>query len=303
MQDLLNKRVLLVTGKGGVGRSSVTAAIARVGASRGKRVLVTEVDTGDDYSALARLFGRERFDESITELEKGIRATALTPRRGHELFMATVLRSETLAKKLVGAESLRRFAEATPSFRELGIFFHFLTLIKALNSSGSREHELIIVDMPATGHALALTGLPEIILGLVRGGPVATAIREGQQILNDAQSSSTLVVTLPESLPVTEALELIEGLQRTHMPVGGVILNRMPVDPFSAQERALLEPLLKANLHLGAGDFHHFTECFKARSRLSAGINVPMVVLSERSDPESLLVELTAELGELGTVA
>jgi anion-transporting ArsA/GET3 family ATPase len=285
-----------VTGKGGVGRSSVTAALARVAAQKGKRVLVAEVDTGGDYSALAKIFGRSHFPEGLETLEPGIRCAGLIPRRGHELFMTSVLRSETLARTLVGTESLRKFADAAPSFRELGIFFHFLTLMKATLPSGQPEHELIIVDMPATGHALALTGLPEIILNLVRGGPVAKAIREGQAILNNADNSATLVVTLPEELPVTEALELVEGLRKTRMPVGGIILNRMPVDPFNEQERELLKPLLDAHKHLGAGDFHHYTECLKAKSRLSGAIDVPLFVLPEQIDHDTLIPRLVTEL-------
>jgi anion-transporting ArsA/GET3 family ATPase len=168
--------------------------------------------------------------------------------------------------------------------------------MKAVDKRGRPEHELIVVDMPATGHALALTGLPEIILNLVRGGPVAHAIREGQAILNNADNSASLVVTLPEEFPVTEAVELVEGLRKTRMPVGGVILNRMPVDPFSAEERALLAPLLDAHKHLGAGEFHHFTECRKARERLARAIDVPLFVLPEQASHETLIPALVAEL-------
>jgi anion-transporting ArsA/GET3 family ATPase len=296
MRELLNKRVLLVTGKGGVGRSSVTAALARVAASKGKRVLVAEVDTSGEYSALAKIFGRKHFPDDVDVLEPGIRCTALVPKRGHELFMASVLRNATLARTLVGTESLRKFADAAPSFRELGIFFHFLTLMKAVNAQGRPEHELIVVDMPATGHALALTGLPEIILNLVRGGPVAHAIREGQAILNNAENSASLVVTLPEELPVTEAVELVEGLRKTRMPVGGVILNRMPIDPFSPQEREVLGPLLDAHKHLGASEFHHFAECRKAQERLARAIDVPLIVLPEQANHETLIPALVAEL-------
>ena len=91
--------------------------------------------------------------------------------------------------------------------------------------------------MPATGHTLALTELPGILLKLIKHGPIPKALREGQSYINNPSKTSTIIVTLPEKLPISEAIELMEGLKETNVPLGGMILNRYPEDPFSSQER------------------------------------------------------------------
>src|SRR5258706_83390 len=80
---------------------------------------------------------------------------------------------------------------------------------------GRPHHETILFDMPATGHALAMTELPDLLLRLIPRGPIAAALREGQTVMYDPERTTALVVTLAEALPVTESLELIAGLRRT----------------------------------------------------------------------------------------
>lgn len=287
LDAVLSKRVVLVTGKGGVGRSSVTAALAIAAAKRGKRVLLTEIgELGSESSALARLFGRDRLPDAREPIGHGVEGALLLSHRGQELFLSSVLRVPALAKAALASEALRRLLQAAPSFREMGIFYHLMTFLKEERRQGGPASELVLVDMPATGHTLALTGLPEVLLGLVTRGPIATALREGQSYLNDPAKGAAYVVTLPETLPVSEALELIAGLEQTHMPVGGVILNRMPEDPFTPAERAALGPLLEGQAALGKGilgadGFRRVPECRRAVERLSREIAVPLLTIPD----------------------
>ena len=240
LDSLFKKRIVLITGKGGVGRSLVTAALAQAAERRGVHPLVCEIgDDPADYSPLARYFGRDRLPIQPDELAPGIRGVVLLARTGQELFLRTALHSSTLARAALGSDALRRLLTAGPSFREMGVFFQLLNYLKAVRGDErareARDHEypLILVDMPATGHTLSLTGLPDLLLRLMPRGPIAAALREGQSYLNDPERAAAWVVTLPETLPVSEALELLDGLTRTAMPVGGVIVNRIPADPFS----------------------------------------------------------------------
>jgi anion-transporting ArsA/GET3 family ATPase len=283
LEDLLRRRVVLITGKGGVGRSSVTAAIANVAARRRKRVLVTEIgEVGGEQSHLARIFGRERLPDALDSIAPGIQGALLRSHRGQELFLSAVLHIPALARFALASDALRRLMQAAPSFREMGIFYHLLTFLKEVNSEGGPAHELILIDMPATGHTLALTGLPEILLALVSRGPIANALREGQSYLNDPTKGAAYVVTLPETLPVSESLELIDGLRKTKMPVGGVILNRMPEDPFTSTEREALGPLLESRALFGADGFRRVPECRKAVERLSREISVPLLMIPDQ---------------------
>jgi arsenite/tail-anchored protein-transporting ATPase len=282
LDSVFKKRIVLITGKGGVGRSLVTAALAHTAKRRGVRSLVCEIgDDPEDYSPLARYFGRDRLPKACEDLEPDIRGVVLLARTGQELFLRTALHSSTLARAALGSDALRRLLSAGPSFREMGVFFQLLSYLRQERSKGEPEHPLILVDMPATGHTLSLTGLPDLLLKLMPRGPIATALRDGQSYLNDPERAAAWVVTLPETLPVSEALELLDGLTRTSMPVGGVIMNRIPIDPFTSPERAALRPYLEAHDVLGGEGFRRPDLATREMARLRAGTRVPIYALPE----------------------
>ncbi len=286
---------MLITGKGGVGRSVVTAALAKIAAKRGRRVLVTEIgDESDDYSPLARHFARARLPKQPEPMEPNIEGAVLLARTGQEMFLKSVLRSGTIARAALSSDALRRLLSAGPSFREMGVFFQLLTYLREKRGAGS-AYETILVDMPATGHALSLTGLPELLLRLVPKGPIADSLREGQGYLNDPKLAAAWVVTLPETLPVSECLELIEGLTKTKMPVGGVLVNRVPADPFTEAERAALLPLIEQNAWLGAEQFQKPLLSRREIARLRANTALPIFTTPELPH-EGLVDELVRVL-------
>jgi len=302
LDSLFKKRIVLITGKGGVGRSLVTAALAQAAERRGVHPLVCEIgDDPADYSPLARYFGRDRLPIQPDELAPGIRGVVLLARTGQELFLRTALHSSTLARAALGSDALRRLLTAGPSFREMGVFFQLLNYLKAVRGDErareARDHEypLILVDMPATGHTLSLTGLPDLLLRLMPRGPIAAALREGQSYLNDPERAAAWVVTLPETLPVSEALELLDGLTRTAMPVGGVIVNRIPADPFSLEERAALLPLFTTRDVLGGESFRRPDLATRETARLRAGTRLPIYTLPDLPHT-GLLEALTREI-------
>lgn len=298
LQGIRQKRCVLVTGKGGAGKSCVTAALARWAAGHGRRVLVTEVgDESDGHSPLARFFHRDALPHHPEILAPGIQGVTLLPRTGQELFLTSVLHTATLARAAVGSEAIRRLLNAGPSFREMGVFYHLLTLLRAKRPDGGLEHELVLIDMPATGHTLSLTGLPELLLKLVPKGPIAEALREGQSYLNDPATGQAWVVTLPETLPVSECLELLAGLRQTGMPVGGVFVNRLRPDPFTAAERALLRPVVERHSVYGSETFHRREVAVRELARLRAGTDRTVVELPEArpgTDPVAAVVAALA---------
>ncbi len=282
LQDLFKKRVVLMTGKGGVGRSSMTAALATMAQRKGVRVLVCDIgDDPNDYSPLARHFGLDRFPIHADTIAPGIKGSVLLARSGQELFLKSVLRSGTLARAALSSDALRRLLSAGPSFKEMGVFFQLLTYLRAKRKDGGNEHDLVLIDMPATGHTLSLTGLPELLLRLVPRGPIAAALREGQSYLNDPKLGAAWVVAIPETLPVSECLELLEGLQKTGMPTGGVLMNRVPLDPFTAAEREALQSPLERINPLGAEGFRRPVLARREVARLRQGTKLPIIQVPE----------------------
>ncbi len=277
----LERRIVLITGKGGVGRTSVACALARAVAAAGKRVLLTEIgDPEGGYSAIGRRFGLETISHRPVDVGANLRVAHLWARTGHELFLSEALPG-ALVRAALRSKAVDKFLTAAPSFHEMGIFYHLLTLLRARRRGGQPEHDLVIIDMPATGHTLALTGLPDILLRLIPGGPIARAMREGQTYLNDPRVGEAWVVTLPEQLPVTEAIELLEGLKETRISAGGVLLNRYPQDPFTAAERVALEQVLAAHPMHGQLEFARIGAAHQATQRLLGAVHVPVVTLPE----------------------
>ena len=244
MHGLLTRRAILVTGKGGVGKTTLAAALARAASFGGRRVLVAELAPDETApSALARVFGRERSSEEPVELAPNIRGALLTPAAGHHRFLRDTLPIRFLADAAMRSSAIRRFLGAAPAFAEMGVLYRMLDLLRRRRKDGTPDFETCVVDLPATGHALALAQLPEVLLKFIPGGPIGRAVREGLSLLTDPVHTAALVVTLPESLPVSESLELCAGLSKNHVPLVGIAVNRVPRDPFTADERAELAAL------------------------------------------------------------
>jgi anion-transporting ArsA/GET3 family ATPase len=302
LSQLLSRRLVLVTGKGGVGRSTLTAALAHVAQRAGKRVLVAETaDGSSDYSALAQLFGQTQLPATAAELAPGIAGSQLLMITGVELFLLSVLKIPALARRAAGFEPLTRFLSAAPSFREMGWFFHLLSYLKAEDGHKRPLHDLILVDMPATGHTLALATLPDLLLRLFTNGPVADALREGQAILRDPAKTAAYVVTLPETLPISEALELLEGLKQSPVHSAGVIVNRMPENVFTDAERDALLPLLGKHRLQGADGFARIQDAERMVRRLEASTPVAHACVNELDKHGPELVELVVGALEKAT--
>ena len=299
--EMIHKRILLISGKGGVGRTTTAAALARAAARAGKRVLVADLsDKEEDQSPLARAFDHDTLTAVPVEVDERIQACHLWAQRGHELFFTSFLPSRALIRVALGFKAIRKFMTAAPSFQEMGIFYHLLSLLKETGPDGRPRHDLIIVDMPATGHTLALTLLPRILLRLISGGPVEALLREGQSFLNNPRTCAAWVVTLPETLPISEALELLEGLRESNIPVGGVILNRLPEAGFSPEEQAVISRLLRGQAFFGELLYHSALTGQQAYRRLRDTTDDPIIPLPARQEHGTALVAaLAVELHRL----
>jgi anion-transporting ArsA/GET3 family ATPase len=283
LRGLLSLRVVLVTGKGGVGKTTVAAALARYFAQSGRRVLVTEIANEESpSSALADALGAPAISEDPQEVAPNLRLAALAPSTGHRLFLRDVLPVKFLADAAMRTGAIRRFLAAAPTLPEMGVLYRLLDLARATRQGGSFEHETIIVDLPATGHALALAQIPESLLRVIPTGPIASAVREGLELVLDPAKTGAVVVTLPETLPVSEALELAAGIEEHRIPLVKLVVNRVPFDPFDADEKALARGMLAGRPPmLGARTLERIDRARVALDRVARAVTVPVDVLQD----------------------
>jgi anion-transporting ArsA/GET3 family ATPase len=200
---LLDRDLIYVTGKGGVGRSTVSGALGLVTAERGRRTILCEVAEQD---RLSRAFGkRDRIDDEETELADGLWGISIDPWAALRDWLAGQLGSRMLSRVLFDNNAFRYFAAAAPGVRELA------TIVKVweLTRDG---YDTVIVDAPASGHGLGMLRTPRTFANLARVGPIRRQSDRVQELLEDATATAYVAVALPEEMPVNETLELEDAL-------------------------------------------------------------------------------------------
>ena len=269
-------------------------------ARSGRRTLVLEVAYDDiSESALGARFGHRDLNEEAKFIGPNLWIGRLNASTGHALFLRTILPSKTLIHAALRSRAVSKFLMAAPSLHEMGVFYHLLTLLKRKRNDGGNAYESIIIDMPATGHTLALTGLPTILGRLIPKGPIAKAMEEGQGILNNPDLSAAWIVTLPEKLPVTEALELKQGLEDTQVPVGGIILNRMPDFGLTVAEVSRLNEHLVAQETFGALSVARAQAAHDVVGFVKASAALPLMIFPELTSEDDVVEGMASHATQL----
>jgi anion-transporting ArsA/GET3 family ATPase len=210
-------RVVIVAGKGGVGKTTVTGALAVTAARAGRSVLVVEVE---GKSGLTAMFGAPPLGYEEIELGERMRARFLTP----DAALVDYLVShgmKRISKRLVTSGALEVVATAVPGMKDI------LVLGKVKSLEESRAADLLIVDAPAAGHAITFLLSARGLLDAVQVGPVRKQAQDVIALLSDPARCQVLLVTMPEETPVSEAIDTAFAIEdRAGVALGPIVVNQ-----------------------------------------------------------------------------
>jgi anion-transporting ArsA/GET3 family ATPase len=299
-------RLVIVAGKGGVGKTTVTAALAVMAAKAGLRTLIVEVE---GKTGLGAAFGRGELGYDEIEVADGVRARTITSDQALLEYLEDH-GMRRLSKRLSTSGFLDVVATAAPGIKDILV----LGKVKSLEKGGTAD--LIVLDAPAAGHAVTFLTSARGLLDAVRVGPVHAQAQEVLDVLTDPARCQVLLVTLPEETPVNEAVETASRLrERVGVRIGAIVVNGLyaPVEGLDAAPEQLAGvPADEAEALLAAAAFRRSRQQLQHEqlARLSENLDLPQLHLPFLFSPElgpaeidELAAALAKAVGSMEAVA
>jgi anion-transporting ArsA/GET3 family ATPase len=206
--SLLDKRLILVCGKGGVGRSTVAASIAAAAARRGKKTLLFEASASDRFGAY---FGRPPVGTDLVQIAPNLWAINTNPAAALHEYGLMILKFETVYEMVFENKLTKAFLRAIPGLDDysvIGKAWYHATEEKR----GQPVWDTVVFDMPASGHSQSMLRIPWVIIDTVPEGPLTRDARDLQALLRDPARTALVLVSLAEEMPANEARELQDKL-------------------------------------------------------------------------------------------
>lgn len=297
--SLFDKRLVLVLGKGGVGRSTVAAAIAGRCAAAGRKTLLYETNANDRFG---NYFDKPPVGTQLAPLAPNLWAINATPASALEEYGLMVLRWKSVYEMVFENRVTKAFLRAIPGLDDYALlgkmWFHTTE-----SKWGRPVWDTVVFDMPASGHSASMLRVPSVIVDTVPEGPLTRDARSVRELLTDRELTAAVVVTLAEEMPVNEAFELEAKLTGLQIAPQYLIANQVFPDHFpanSALSRVLDaviadpttgSPLVEAARHAALSrdrrrlNAHYLTEL--ARRATTPILELPMV-FAERLGPDHI---------------
>ena len=286
----LDRRLILVVGKGGVGRSTVAAAIAGSCAAQGRKTLLYETSANDRFGDY---FGKPAVGSSSSQLAPNLWAVNATPASALAEYGLMILRWQSVYEMVFENRVAKAFLRAIPGLDDyalLGKAWYHTTEEKR----SKPVWDTVVFDMPASGHSVSMLRVPWVIIDTVPEGPLTRDARSIKSLLCDPARTSTVLVTLAEEMPVNEAIELEARLTGLGIVPQQLVVNQVFPQHFApgapvtrvlealiADSADLAAPLAQVTAHAGLSrDRRQLNERYLAELRKRARTQVaelPMV--------------------------
>ena len=289
---LLDKRLVFVTGKGGVGKTTVAIALGLRAAAAGKRTIVCEVSAQENAS---RFFGHTEVGFHETEMAKNLWSISIDPEDAMREYVLLQLKVRAMRDLLFRSRIFTYLAAATPGLKELvtiGKIWELAQLDRKVKKG--RKYDLVIVDAPATGHGVGFLQAPRTFASIARVGPIHTQARRLDALITDHDETGTAIVALPEEMPINESASLEHDLRHEiGIAVDRVYLNGLYPERFSKYDAERLTELAEGeNGSPRAAARAALSEHNRARSqraqlaRLRRRVEAPVKTLPFLFEPE-----------------
>ncbi|UCF66890.1 MAG: AAA family ATPase [Acidobacteriota bacterium] len=211
LETLSDRQLLVVTGKGGVGKSTFSAVLGRMMAERGRGMLLLELDPRE---SLHQLCGTAPSGGEIVEVGPRMWLQNLQPERVVEQIVRAQLRLDLIADRVVSSEIYRHFVAGAPGLKEMAVLHHAVSTVSHPPETGAaRKIDQIVLDAPATGHGVSLLEAPLLVSEIIRDGPFGRMSGEIAGFVADATRCAVIAVTVAEEMPVQELIDLDVALR------------------------------------------------------------------------------------------
>jgi anion-transporting ArsA/GET3 family ATPase len=275
--DLIERRLVIVTGKGGTGKTTVAAALGLAAARAGKRVMLAEMGR-DEHLAPLLAPGSGAVGYEGRELAPRLRVMRIDPFAALAEYLGLQLGGRALVDAAFRQRGFRQLMEASPGWRELITLGKVWHIEQQTDRDGARLYDLIIIDAPATGHGVTFLDVPRVVVSAVSTGPLRRHSEWVAEMIRDQERTLLLPVALAEELPVRETTELVARVRdEIGIAVDRVVVNAVIEAPFPPDLEDLPDELARipADTPLGRlpapAELAHCAAYLAARHELNQG--------------------------------